>query len=203
MKRKVIIGFRAAVAPSGRYYILSFPSNCGVNMAKENNTGLIVGIIVVVVIIAAALYFVIGNSGTVPQTSTVQTTAPSTTEVSVSASTTVMNSNAVLFSNSSYYQYACQIYPAVALSSTCQTVTSDFTTSTSQGANVTAVSIVFTETRTTYSASVAAGSKLYWIDENPSDDAGISGDHYPGDDGYTVVNSTGYMTSVAFPIPGT
>lgn len=89
------------------------------------------------------------------------------------------------------------------LSASGKIATEDFNTTTKQLANgSTLYSLKFDELGTVYNVTIAKGDKLYYIDTNLADDAPGS-DMSIGDDGYAVVNSTGYITIFKYPLPNT
>ncbi len=61
-------------------------------------------------------------------------------------------------------------------------------------------SIKFGVSGAIYNVTIGHGDKLYYIDTNLADDMAGS-DISLGDDGYAVVNSTGYIVAYRYPLP--
>ncbi len=158
-----------------------------------------VAIIAVAAAVAGA-YYMGGYGGAATTTiagsmlSTVQggqttqyTTAPATVQ------------NATLFNTTQYYPYSYLISGGANLSAS--PATSDFTLSSANGTggNVT-YTISFKGTSSAYNITMGKGDSLYYIDMAPADDG--PADHSTGDDGYAVVDPTGHMISLKYPING-
>ncbi len=89
------------------------------------------------------------------------------------------------------------------LSASGKVATDDFNTTATQLANgSTEYSLRFDETGAVYNITVGRGGKLYYIDTNLADDM-PGADTSLGDDGYAVVNSTGYIVAFKYPLPNT
>lgn len=108
-----------------------------------------------------------------------------------------------LFSSFQYAPYSYLISGNATLSASGKIATGDFnlTTIVLQNAS-TKYSMKFDEIGTVYNVTVGHGSKLYYIDTNLADDM-HGADASFGDDGYAVVNSTGYVVAYKYPLPST
>jgi hypothetical protein len=125
---------------------------------------------------------------------------PPGSSVAVSGSS---NAIGTLFSSYSLAQYSYLISGNATLSPSGKVATEDFNlTSTALANGSVSYSMKFAETGVTYSVTVGNGDKLYWIDTNLADDS-PKADVFTGDDGYAVVNSTGYIIALKYPLPYT
>ncbi|MGD0510493.1 MAG: hypothetical protein ABSA33_01505 [Candidatus Micrarchaeaceae archaeon] len=107
------------------------------------------------------------------------------------------------FSSFKYAQYAYLISANATLSSSGKVATEDFNLTSMQLSNgSTKYSMKFDEVGTVYNVTMGRGSKLYYIDTNLADDMPGSDASF-GDDGYVVVNSTGYIVAYQYPLPRT
>lgn len=114
-----------------------------------------------------------------------------------------VNMSGTLLSSSQYAQYAYQISGNATLSSSGQIATSDFNLTKNQLQNgSTTYTMAFSESGKVYNVTIGSTDKLYYIDSNLADDARGS-DISLGDDGYAVVNSTGYIVTIEYPLPDT
>ncbi len=115
----------------------------------------------------------------------------------------IANTKGALLSGTQYYSYAYQISGNATLSSSGKIATSDFniTEKTLQNGSTT-YSIAFSELGTVYNVTISPTEKLYFIDTNLQDDVHGS-DLSLGDDGFAVVNATGYVVEVEYPLPNT
>jgi hypothetical protein len=106
-----------------------------------------------------------------------------------------------LFNNSQYAPYAYMIYPNVDQSAAAQVAISDFNMSIRNSPNDSVnLTMTFTDTGASYSVIVKPTDKLYFIDRNLGDDS-AGRDGTGGDDGYILVNSTGYIEQLKYPLP--
>jgi hypothetical protein len=117
--------------------------------------------------------------------------------------TTTTGSGGTPFSSFQFESSSYLISGNATLSPAGKAATSDFNlTSTPLANGSTEYSLKFKELSTVYNVTVGAGSKLYFIDVNLPDDS-ASSDTSLGDDGYAVVNATGYVISYKYPLPRT
>lgn len=87
------------------------------------------------------------------------------------------------------------------LSASGKIAENDFNLTTTPLANgSTEYSLKFGEIGTTYNVTIGRTDKLYFIDSNLADDM-PGADASLGDDGYAVVNSTGYIVQYRYPLP--
>lgn len=115
------------------------------------------------------------------------------------------NFTPVLFNNSQYVSYAYMLYPkkeVYTISTNAKIATSDFNYSfqdlTNGSVNLT---LKFVDTHAVYSIILNRNYKFYYLDKNLADDNPTS-DTSNNDDGYLIVNTTGYITFIRYPIPG-
>lgn len=163
-------------------------------MEKEKNKGVQSTLLVVVVLfVAIATLLIVSGSNNAAPSTTIYTTIPTTTaQISIR--------NLSLWSNSPYNPYAYLISGNATLSANGRVATFDFTLKTISLSNSSIVySMTFVDTGAIYNVTIAPGSKLYFVDTNLADD-NQNFDSLPRDDGYAVVNSTGYVTSLIFPL---
>jgi len=106
----------------------------------------------------------------------------------------------------SSFQYASSSYLMsgnATLSASGKIATGDFNTTTTSFPNgSTKYSLKFDEIGTVYNVTIGRGDKLYYIDTNLADDM-KGADASFGDDGYAVVNSTGYIVAYKYPLTST
>lgn len=147
--------------------------------------------VVIVIVVVLALAVVAFNSGSSPSTGAVTTTL----------NTSSGGQQAQLFSSSQYYQNSHLISGNATLSASGQAATSDFNiTSTALSNASVEYTLVFVGTHATYNVTLAPGDSLYYIDSTLGDDS-PSADSFHLDDGYVVVNSSGYIVSQVYPLP--
>ena len=105
------------------------------------------------------------------------------------------------FSSSRYAASSYLISGNATLSSSGQIATGDFNLTEKPIANGSVeYSIKFDESGTVYNVTVGSGDRLYYIDSNLADDM-KGADLSLGDDGYAVVNATGYVVAFKYPLP--
>ncbi len=152
-------------------------------------------VIVVIIVIVGAYALYSGGNGNAYSTTTV-----SYSTVQSTAQTTAPQGNATLFNSTQYAAYSYLISGSANLSS-YGAATSDFNLTSAAGKNSSTIyTIAFKDTGASYNVTLQAGQKLYYIDTIPTDDGPT--DHTTGDDGYAVVNATGYVLSINYPISG-
>lgn len=114
------------------------------------------------------------------------------------------NSTAIvgtLFSNFQFASTSYQISGNATLSPAGKIAVEDFNLTTTPLQNGSTIySIKFNELSTVYNVTVGKNDKLYFVDSNLADDQ-PGADTSLGDDGYAVVNSTGYIVAFKYPLP--
>ena len=162
-------------------------------MTKNNK------IVVAVAVVVVAIVIVLGVGMFVAPHALSGTHVGSTTAGGAGPS----QASGTLFSSFRFAQSSYLISENATLSASGKVATGDFNMTTAQLANgSTEYSLKFGETGAVYNATVGRGEKLYYIDTNLGDDASSS-DVYLGDDGYAVVNATGYIVTLRYPLPNT
>ncbi|MDE1762260.1 MAG: hypothetical protein KGH78_03665 [Candidatus Micrarchaeota archaeon] len=154
-------------------------------------TGLLALVAIIVIAAIALGAYLVANG--------LQKLATSTTTTSQGPTTTA-SSGATLFSSTRYASAAYQIFPSAPLSENGKIVTADFNVTSSQlPSGATMVSMVFSGSGARYNVTVNAGEMLYFIDMNLADDSPPH-DGSSGDDGYAIVNQSGYTMQLAYPL---
>ena len=153
---------------------------------------LALGVLAVVIVLAAVTAF---GYHAAPSSST---TIPAAVQ-----SGQTNSSQSQLFSASRYYDSAYQISNGSALSPQGRVAASDFNLTSKQLQNGSAqYTIAFVDSTAVYNVTIQNGQKLYFIDSNLADD-GVGSDKSSGDDGYAIVNASGYIVAMKYPLPGT
>ncbi len=151
----------------------------------------IIGGGIIILILIVAVYFII--TGIVaPGHGSTQTTSGTTTAAAG-------NSSSALFSSSQYAQYSYELYPNMSTAGQAHIVNSDFNFSVRNNTNGTVTATLRFSTGAVYSVAVPAGSTLYHIDESAGDDSPTV-EYSTAEDGLVVVNSSGYITALEFPL---
>ncbi len=115
-----------------------------------------------------------------------------TTTVSQSQASSTTTISAILFSSTPYYQYAYQIFPGN-MSQMARSAMAGFSMNTTVLANgITNVSISLTGAHQSQTVSVPPGFRLYVIETTFGDD-GYNFEGSLGDDGFVLVNLSGYV----------
>ncbi len=161
--------------------------------------------VIVVVIVVAGAFLLLNHPAYNSQTTSAATTtaSPTTANTNTSVTTSIAGnqSMAELFNNSQYFPYAYLISGNAALSSAGIAATSDFNISTTGLQNGSTMYVLrFKGSGAVYNITMAHGDKLYYIDRNLGDDSAT--DITTGDDGYAVVNATGYIVALQYPLSG-
>lgn len=128
--------------------------------------------------------------------------SPQVSNAAGGAGAQAKTNSGLLFNGSQYAQYAYLISGNAALSAAGIAATADFNITHSQLQNGSAE--YFLKSRATgivYNATVGPGSGLYFIDTNTADDYPTS-DASTVDDGYAVVNASGYIVKEVYPLSG-
>ncbi len=159
-----------------------------------------IGIVIVVIAVVIGVYALHNGQGSATYSTTTisYSTAPTTT--SGNNTTTSVQSNATMFNNTQYAAHSYLISGNVNLS-TYGAATSDFNlTSVTEANSTTIYTISYKDISASYNVTLKSGQKLYYIDMFPTDDS--ASDHTTADDGYAIVNATGYVISISYPISG-
>jgi hypothetical protein len=128
--------------------------------------------------------------------------APQASNATGAAGTQAKTNSSLLFNDSQYAQYAYLISGNATLSAAGIAATADFNITHSKLQDGAAE--YFLKARATgivYNATVGPGSRLYFIDTNTADDYPTS-DASTVDDGYAVVNASGYIVTEVYPLSG-
>ncbi|MCL5430541.1 MAG: hypothetical protein M1504_03635 [Candidatus Marsarchaeota archaeon] len=145
--------------------------------------------IVIIALVLIAVVFVGGGFGA-KSTSTQPSANTSTTNIIQSAN---KSTSGILFASTPYYQYSYLISSAP-LSSSARTALGAYNVSITSLANgSTEVDLIYPGNTGNMTFMVPTGYKLYYIEKSGSDDTSPGYDYYPTDDGYALVNSTGYV----------
>lgn len=110
------------------------------------------------------------------------------------------NRTGTLFSATKYWSYAYLISGNATPPASGRAATSDFHLADSAlGNGSVEYTMTFSSTGAAYNVTVGPGEKLYYIDMTLADDSN-NYESFPGDDGYAVVNASGYAVSIKFPL---
>ena len=145
--------------------------------------------LIAVIIAAAVLLRGYGSTG---NTAMANTAAPAGPVSSTQSATPASNTSAVLFSSTPYYQYAYLVSDSP-LSSQAKAALAGFNFNNTQLANGTRkITIELAGTSQSQTVMLKPGYKLYIIEATFGDD-GYGFDSSLGDDGFVMVNQTGYV----------
>lgn len=154
----------------------------------KNAGYLVIAVVVIAAIAVAAFLFMNGSR---PSGAPYSSSAPATLNP---------NSSLTQFNGSKYASYAYMLYPNRSDSAGAQVAMSDFNESIQTLQNGSAsVTMNFTDTHAVYTVTVKQGFRLYFLDRNLGDDS-ASRDATGGDDGYLLVDPSGYITNVTYPL---
>lgn len=144
------------------------------------NIKVAIAAVIVLIVIAVGALFLLGQN---PKTQQVQ-----------GPSSTTTGSNAILFSATQYASYSYQIYPGP-MSSQARAAFSGYNMSTSTLVNGSVlINITVNGMPNHQSVVVKPNYKLYIIETSMGDDS-PNFDSSLGDDGFALVNATGYLVS--------
>lgn len=158
---------------------------------KAKNAAYAIIVLAVVAMMAAAILSTRSSSAIQPVTRIQSAMAQSST-TTVPAQSNVSAQAPVLFSRTAYAPYAFQVFPG-SMSQQASAAMSGFSMNTTALANgTTSISVSLKSTSQSQTIMLGPGYKLYVIETTFGDD-GYGSDYSLGDDGFVLVNQTGYV----------
>ncbi len=167
----------------------------------DTGTAALLSLMVVLEIVIIGLLISNGHSSpSISKSGALPTTTASAFASTTIGTTTIESRNATLYSNTPYYGASAEIYPTKNLSYGGQIAVSNFNQYNKTLQNGSAQVQLAFNSGATYNITAGPGDKLYFIDGSLGDDSPGGDNGYTGEDGYALVDPSGYVITIVYPL---